>query len=171
MTPRFTYPCSDENQETEAFSVGAPQLEMTGFHGALFKHFFTRNISLSIKFFKKKNGTYPLIQTVVFLYSFSFYKVFFPINFFISQLFLGFLKQSFLSQTTTAEPSLALYMTMLLSSARDFIACHSELLRLGYVKGVSISLKSSCSALLKKFSNKDIQQVVSIMTQENPKYV
>ena len=43
-------------------------------------------------------------------------------------------------------------MTMLLSSARDVIAPYSSLLRLEYLKGISISLKSSRSALLKNNS-------------------
>ena len=43
-------------------------------------------------------------------------------------------------------------MTMLLSSAKDLIASHYSLLRLEYLKGISISLKSSCSTLLKNTS-------------------
>ena len=41
---------------------------------------------------------------------------------------------------------------MLLSLARDLIPPHSSLLRLEYLKGISISLKSSCSTLLKNTS-------------------
>ena len=43
-------------------------------------------------------------------------------------------------------------MTMLLSSARDLIAPHSSLLRLEYLQGISATLKSSCSTLLKNTS-------------------
>ena len=43
-------------------------------------------------------------------------------------------------------------MTMLLSSAKDLVAPHYSLLRLEYLKGISISLKSSCSTLLKNTS-------------------
>ena len=47
---------------------------------------------------------------------------------------------------------LPFFMTMLLSSARDLIASHSSILKSEYLLGISVSLKGSCSTLLKNTS-------------------
>ena len=127
------------SKNSDTFSIGIPQLEMTGLPDTFLRRLWILG------------NRYSFPELIVFLYSkekylkfkgkirkhgiafltwslYHFTKPDFMIHFPILKFFFASIKYSYLSQTTTQEPLSGFLITIILSPANDLIASHSNLI-------------------------------------------